>query len=67
MRRIKYIHPDFPNAKPFEMGIDMANVSSALNNKATWDLMMENGQKIRMESEGEERFTSSWMIVKRPR
>lgn len=56
MRLIKYIHPDFPDAKPFEMGIDLANVSSVMNNRATWDIVMENGQKIRMESTGEGTF-----------
>lgn len=56
MRLIRFIHPDYPDNKPFEMGIDLANVSTVMNNRATWDIVMENGQKIRMEAEGDGTF-----------
>lgn len=55
MRIITKNDPKYPGY-PFKMAIDLADVSTVLNNRGHWEIKMENGEHIRMVSEGEGPF-----------
>jgi hypothetical protein len=57
MRIITKNDPKYPGY-PFKQAIDLANVSSILNNRGHWEIKMENGEEIRMVAEGEGLFES---------